>query len=505
MTISDNALYLTRQIRQCEQLARSALGLTEDVLMLRAGTAAFETLKRRYPHVRCIAVFCGAGNNAGDGYVLARLAWLENFDVRIYQYKIPEDLPTAASHAASAALQAGVPCYPLASADTDQIWQSVELIIDSLLGIGLHDAVHGPLANTIAQINASSLPVLAIDVPSGLDADRGSVAGIAVKAAVTVTFIALKIGMFTGDGPDYCGEVVCNTLGLESCLSNLQPTIRRIDPTLEAQQKILPCRRKNSHKGTYGHVLILGSGPGMPGAVCLTALAALRVGAGLVTIATHPDYAHQALPSLPEALIYPIYTAENLLPLLKKATVCVLGPGLGEDTWAMTVFSTILNHATELPKVIDASALHLLANLTQSNPITPHWILTPHPGEAASLLTCNASDIQANRYEAINRLQQQYGGAVVLKGVGSLVCLPEEGTWICTRGNPGMASAGMGDVLSGVLGGLLAQGATLANAAKLGVWLHAKAGDEAAQVLGERGLIAQDVIAFLQRQVNYSL
>lgn len=265
-----------------------------------------------------------------------------------------------------------------------------------------------------------------------------------------------------------------------------------------ASQLLLP-RLKSAHKGLYGHVLIIGGGPGMPGAVALAANAALRVGAGMVSIATWPDYARQPLPGLPEAMIHAINTPECLAPLMSKATVCILGPGLGEGDWAKQVYSAVIT--TTKPLVIDASALRLLAG-SVGEISHKEWVLTPHVGEASALLHCSTGDVQANRQDAAKRIQAQYGGTVVLKGHESLMVDTKQHVSTCHAGNPGMATAGMGDVLSGVIGGLIAQGITPADAARLGVWLHATAGDHAAKASGERGMIASDLMPFLHLLVN---
>ena len=486
-----NALFLTQQIRLCERSALDELGIGEEALMLRAGSAAFHTLKTLYPDVRSIAVFCGGGNNAGDAYVLAKLAHNQGYAVILYPFKSIDDLPATAKQAALAAEAAGVPCRSL----DDVIDSEVELVVDGLLGIGLNGPVHNPIAHAIHVINESELPVLALDIPSGLDADTGRVLGVCVNAAVTTTFIAEKVGMFTLDGPDQCGKIVCHRLQLERCLATLKPDAYRLDKQL-LQGLIIP-RRKNSHKSIYGHVLVIGGGAGMPGAGYLAALAALRIGAGMVTVATLPEHAGKVLPMLPEAMIYGIDDVNSLLPLLAKATVCVLGPGLGESEWAKSLYSAAV--ASQLPLVMDASALRLLAEHPQHD---DHWVLTPHPGEAARLLGCSIADVQADRCKSAQLIQQQYGGCVVLKGVGSIVNIGEQESYICTAGNPGMASAGMGDVLSGIIGGLLAQGVSFADATRLGVWLHARAADDAVATEGERGLMASDLMPHLRRQIN---
>ncbi len=485
------ALYQTPQIRSCEQMAKDELGLTEDELMERAGSSAFSTLTKLYPDVRTIAVFCGAGNNAGDGYIVARLAQESGYSVVVNQYKTVENLSPAARHAALQAIAAGVPCQCI----DDAIDSDAELIVDALLGIGLKGNVHGPLATAINQMNDAKLPILALDAPSGLDADTGCVMGVCVRATATVTFIGHKLGLMTLDGPDHCGEIICHNLQLDKCLATIQPAAYLVDENL--LRALLPPRLKNSHKGQFGHVLIVGGNYGMPGSVYMAANAALRVGAGLVTIATRPEHAIHVLPMLPEAMIYGIKETADLLPLLAKATVCIIGPGLGNDDWANDLFTAAL--AAQLPMIIDASALHLLAQNPQHD---DNWILTPHPGEAASLLNCTVAEIQNDRYQAAIRLQDQYGGNVIVKGAGSLIVTDEAEIYLCRAGNPGMASAGMGDALSGVIAGLVAQGLLLADAAKLGVWLHASAGDAAAVAKGERGIVASDLMPWLHHLVN---
>lgn len=488
----ENALYRCEQIKSCEQQATSLYQLDENTLMSRAGTEAFSLIVKLYPGVRHIAVYCGAGNNAGDGYVVARLAHEHGLLVTIYQCKAVADLPIAAQHAALMAIDAGVECQP---AD-EPLDSEAELIIDALLGIGLKGPVHGAIASAINQINSSSLPVVALDIPSGLNADTGKVENFCVKANTTLTFIAHKTGMYTADGPDYCGDIYCCSLQLDSCVTQLTPTACLLNPDILALP--LRPRKKNSHKGNYGHVLIIGGGPGMPGAVSLAAKAAMRTGAGSVSVATWPEHAQGALPTISEAMVSGVKTAQDLMPLLIKATVCVIGPGLGDSDWALALFLAAIT--SQLPMVIDASALRLLA---QNPQLDDNWVLTPHPGEAAGLLSCSTEMIQKDRYQAVAKIQQQYGGVVVLKGAGTLIQTAEKNAFVCPKGNPGMASAGMGDVLSGIIAGFCAQGFSLADAALCGVWAHAIAGDRIAKKLGGAGLLASDLFEELPHVLNY--
>ncbi len=492
MTTPENTLYRCEQIRACEQQAVSVYQLDENALMSRAGAEAFLYIKKLYPQVKHLAVFCGAGNNAGDGYVVARLAHEQGLAVTIYQCKAVGDLPPAAQYAALMASAAGVECQFI----DEPLDSEVDLIVDALLGIGIKGPVHGVIASAINQINESALPVVALDLPSGMNADTGIVENLCVKADVTLTFIAKKAGLYTADGPDYCGTILCCSLQLDTCVTKQPVSATLLTPSTVSLP--LAPRKKNSHKGDYGHVLVIGGAPGMPGAAGLAAKAAMRSGAGAVTIATWPEHAKSAVAYMPEAMIWGVTTAKELEPLLTRATVCVVGPGLGESEWARNLFLAAIT--SQLPMVIDASALRLLAEHPQMD---DNWILTPHPGEAAALLSCHAGAIQKDRYVAAATIQKQYGGIVVLKGTGSIVQGSDKNVFVCPKGNPAMASAGMGDVLSGIIAGLCAQGFSLLEAAKCGVYAHALAGDRIAQELGGTGLLASDLFDILPHVLNY--
>lgn len=484
------AVYLTEHIRRCEQAAIEN-NCHAETLMQRAGQAAFRVLRQEFPKVQRLLIFCGSGNNAGDGYVLGQLANRHGYDVLIYQLKPAEALPEPARQMAIAAEAAGVVCQLW---DEDAIENDVELIVDALFGIGLNTRIREPFQTAVNQINESGIPVLSLDMPSGLHSDTGEVLGVCVKAQATVTFIGKKIGMMMLDGPDVCGKIIVDDLGLAPVLNEIKPAARLLYPNIRTY---LPPRLKNTHKGCYGRILIIGGGEGMPGAPCLAAHAALRVGAGAVTIATSPAYEQYALARLPEAMIYGIENAASLQTLLNKADVCVVGPGLGESEWAKQLFHQVI--AQQLPMVIDASALAILAEDPQTD---DNWVLTPHPGEAAKLYGCLVREVQANRLFMVQALQKKYGGTMVLKGHGTLLCSGETVS-LCAEGNPGMASAGMGDALSGVIAGLIGQGLSLDAAARVGVFIHAKAGDLAAQASGERGLLATDLLPWLRQLANH--
>ncbi len=493
MQTPKDAVYLNEQIQLCEQYALQHLQLSVDELMAQAGAASFSTLCKEFPHVKNIVIFCGSGNNAGDGLVLAKLAHQHGYVVTVNLLKEIEVLSDEARHAALQAIASGVTC--LFGDDlldhNENLLADADLLIDAIIGIGLYDNIREPYATVINQINYSNIPVMAIDIPSGLNSDTGKIMGYCIRAAITVTFIGKKFGMMTADGVDVCGRIILHTLNLSEYLG--APAAMLLSNTMKNYR--LPRRLANCYKNQFGHILIIGGNIGMPGSVCLAAEAALRVGAGLVTIVTQSCYAGYATLRLPEAMIFGIENAIEIQCLLEQATVCLIGTGLGTDDWAQQLFNIVI--ASHLPMVIDASALQILAVHPQYD---DNWVLTPHPGEAAHLLACSITVIQNDRYLAVQRLQQQYGGTIVLKGVGSLIC--HDSIALCDAGNPGMASPGMGDVLSGVIAGLIAQGLSLAQATNFGVYIHSKAADLAAEEFGQRGLLATDLFQYLRQLVN---
>jgi ADP-dependent NAD(P)H-hydrate dehydratase / NAD(P)H-hydrate epimerase len=487
-------IYTIEQIKSLESLAHEA-GISADILMHRAGQAALQFLLKRWPTATRIAVICGNGNNGGDGYVLAQLAHTHGLFVQVWHLHSLPDLKGYALKAYEACKKAGILVNPLVNKanllDTD-------IIVDAILGIGVHGIVKPETKSAIDLINSSQLPILAMDIPSGIDADNGNILGAAIKATATITFLAMKPGLYMAYGVAHCGELVCDDLQLPAELySKIKSRLHKL--VLPEFANYLKPRPKNSHKGDAGHVLVVGSDYGYTGAARMAAEAALRVGAGVVTIATRSKHAATLNIDRPEIMSVGVSTRFSLAALLKKADVVVIGPGLGLSFWAKKLLATVLK--TDLPTIMDADALNLLA-------ITPrkreHWILTPHPGEAARLLKTSASEVQANRLASLELLQQTYGGVIVLKGPGSLILGTDGQASICTAGNPGMASAGMGDVLSGVIGGLAAQGIPLSDAAKFGVILHAVAGDLAAKE-GERGTLARDLMPHLRRLVNLDI
>jgi len=491
MTPLPHDLYLAEQVRELDRRAIQAHGLPGSELMERAGQAAFAALRRRWPRAWHIGVLCGVGNNGGDGFVLARLAREAELTVRVWQVGDAGRIQGAALAARARLAEVDLAPRPFAAGDLDQ----AEVLVDGLLGTGLGGTVDGVWRAAIEAINrrgAQGRGVLALDIPSGLHADRGAVLGGAVRADCTTTFIGLKLGLFTGQGPDCCGEVLFDDLGVPAAVyQGLPPAAAR----LPSPGMGLPPRRPSAHKGEFGHVLVLGGDHGMAGAARLAGEAALRSGAGLVSLATRPAHAAVTSAARPELMCHGVDTAEELRPLLARADVLAIGPGLGRQTWGAALLGAGLDSG--LPVVLDADALNLLAVAPE---VRPGWVLTPHPGEAARLLGTDTATVQADRPAAARAIQARYGGVAVLKGAGTLI-VDEQGMAVCTAGNPGMASGGMGDLLTGVIAALLAQGLSSGAAARLGVCLHAQAGDRAAEA-GQRGLLASDLLPPLRALVN---
>ena len=460
--------------------------------MKRAGEAALRYLRQRWPTAHRIVIVCGGGNNGGDGYVLARFAQAAGLTVSALSAVPRESLRGDARQAYDDFKASGGSLRPFAA----ERLNDGDVIVDALLGTGVRGAVRLDLVNVIRAMNASDLPIFALDVPSGLDSDTGMPRGETVRADCTVTFVGLKTGLFTGDGPEYAGTVSFDDLELAPPdAATFKPRLERI---VEADiQQALPRRRRAANKGDFGRVLIVGSGTGMPGAARLAGEACLRVGAGLVTVAVAPENVPAIAAGRPELICLPLTDPSALAEAVERASVLAIGPGLGRTAWSRAALEIVLR--CEKPVVVDADALNLIAE-TKCR-ARDNWILTPHPGEAGRLLGIPTADIQNDRLAALDRLTERYGGTVVLKGAGTLVGFPGRTPGLCERGNPGMASAGTGDVLTGAIAGILAQCRDTWLAARVGVLVHAMAGDAAARG-GERGLLAGDVARELHNCVN---
>lgn len=480
-----DALYSAAQVRGLDA-SLIAAGTKGFELMQRAARATWRALVRQWPSANELSVLAGQGNNAGDGYLVAVLAQRAGWMVRVLAVGDPQRLQGDAGLAHAEAMSEKV---------SIEAWSAQSelrgVVLDALLGTGLSGDVREPYASAIAAINASGLPVAAVDIPSGLSADTGRILAHAVRADLTVTFIGLKVGLFTGDAADVVGELVFNDLHADSQLLEGAPvSARRLNA---GNLPRLAARPPASHKGKFGHVLLMGGDRGFGGAILLSAQSALRSGAGMVSVATRSEHVPAALARIPEAMVVGASSANQLMGLLQKVSVLVVGPGLGQAAWGRSLLSAAAN--APVPQVWDADALNMLAEERVRLP--RDCVITPHPGEAARLLGISTAQVQADRPAAAHALSKKYTAVVVLKGAGSLIAGPDGRLAVCHQGHPAMATAGLGDVLAGLVGALLAQGMEAFDAACLAVWLHANAGEQQGKF--GRGLAASDLIPAIRQ------
>ncbi|MES1926760.1 NAD(P)H-hydrate dehydratase [Salinisphaera sp. T31B1] len=497
--MSESSEYLPEIVYDADQVGALDDRFTEQFgvdgfeLMQRAARDAYDELSHVWAMPGRLSVFCGPGNNGGDGFLIACLARAGGWHVRLSCLVDIDSYQGAAAQAVAAWQQAG---GEIETFRDEPI--ATDVIVDALLGTGVNRDVEGQFAQAIERINEageSGVGVFAVDIPSGIDAATGHVWAHAVRADATTTFIGLKLGLLTGHGPAHCGQLSFSGLDAPDELAADQPyTARRL--THRALRAALKPRSRNVHKGDNGHVLCVGGAQGMGGSIRLTAEAALRSGAGLVSVACHADHAGPMSQARPELMCRGIESPASVHELIEAADVIAIGPGLGQAEWGSALWQAAMDSGK--PLVLDADGLNLLA---AQGGARDHWILTPHPGEAARLLGWPTADVVNDRVAAVQTLARRFNAVVVLKGAGSLVATPEE-LWLCTDGNPGMAVGGMGDLLTGVIAALVGQGLTLSQAASLGVYVHARAGDRAAAAEGQRGLLPSDLLPAIRHFVN---
>jgi NAD(P)H-hydrate epimerase len=480
-------LYRAEQVRELDRQAIEVHGIPGYELMCRAGGRVFETLRARWPEVDSVTVCCGGGNNGGDGYVVARLARAAGMNVQVIALKSPTELGGDAGRAARDWLEGGD--------DVDAPDSGIlgEVIVDSMLGTGLDRPAEGAYAELIERVNRAGGPVVAVDVPSGLSADTGMPTGPCVQADCTISFIGVKRGLWTGQAGRWCGRVLFDDLGVPDAVHEAVESDGELMDADDLDHWLLP-RAPDTHKGDLGHVLIIGGDTGMAGAPLLAGMAALRSGSGLVSVATRAEHALSALSLQPELMVHPVEELDRLDQLLERADVIALGPGLGRSSWSRLVWKRALSASR--PVVLDADGLNLLAGESDELVRGENLILTPHPGEAARLLDCRVAEVQSDRFAAVRELARRFNCTAVLKGHGSLVADARGRVGVCPHGNPAMATAGMGDALTGVVASLWGQQLPDFEAACCGTLVHALAGDWAAA--GLRQILASDLIGALE-------
>lgn len=494
-------LFSAESVQAIDRYVIEEKGVPGFELMQKAAAAAFRQLSRHWPEAGSVLVLCGGGNNGGDGYLVAAAAKRHGKQVHCVAIKNPEDLKGDAARAHDKALADGVAVQlwqDLDEADRQTLFHKTDLIVDAMLGTGVKGAPREPFRTVIEAASQSRCPVLAVDIPSGLDATTGVKAGDALRADVTVTFIALKSGLFLGQGPDAAGQIEFESLslGIENAADTGQtPIARRFDwPGLS---KSLPRRPVTAHKGRFGHLLVIGGDHGFGGAGILTAEAAARSGPGLTSMATRSEFVTPALTRCPALMVHAVNHGEDLAELIEKADVLVCGPGLGKKAWGQQMLQQVL--ASGKPRVLDADAINLMSESEKTPAKTAAQVLTPHPGEASRLLGCSVPDIEADRLAAAQAVQQKFGGVVLLKGAGTVIADGDGCPWVLEGGNPGMATGGMGDALTGMIGGLAAQGMSLPVATRTAAALHLASANAASRQFGHRGLLPMDVIDFMPR------
>lgn len=492
---------------RCHEKAAAALhDCSMFVLMQRAGSSAFHYLQQHFPQAKKILVLVGWGNNAGDGYIVATLAKQQGFDVVLACAEPEHQLVGDALLAQHLWLQAGGELQ----AQQDHSFDDFDVVVDALLGTGICGDIRPMMMAIIQRLNQSATDVLSLDLPSGLHPDTGQGMPVAVMATRTITFVGLKTGLVTGKGVTYCGHLAIDDLGIAQGFAQLSQPVAQ----LCAWHFLTPLATRPAHanKGNFGRLLCIGGNQGMGGAIRLSAEAALRCGVGLVKVLCHENSQWQVANGRPELMLCKP-TLGALKAALDWCTCIVVGPGLGTDDWAQSQLQQVLSYLTqhEKPAVFDADGLNLLTQIKHNQPaLTLHnAVITPHPGEASRLLNVSIAQIEQNRYTACQSLADKYGVTAVLKGAGSIICQAQHvakaeitPVWVCAEGNPGMAVAGMGDVLTGVIGAMMAQGLSTSEAAKYGVCLHAAAGDRVASQYGQRGMIASDLFESLRVLVN---
>lgn len=504
-TQAPNKLYRTSVVREFDRVAIEQYGIAGIVLMKRAAMAMLQLAQQRWPQAGALRVLCGGGNNGGDGYLFAALAAQRSIEVEVLSLRPADALKGDALLARQLAEQADVHLLELDDLTDVAGWlASGDLVIDALLGTGLGSTVRADCRALIENIAACGLPVLSADVPSGLNSDTGEIMGAAVTADCTVSFVALKSGLLTASGRARCGDIFLTDLAIPADVFQAAEPLARILNLQEQLAGFTP-RAKDSHKGSHGHVLIVGGELGMGGAVVLAASAALASGSGLVSVATREHHVTPTIARHPEIMARAVHSAADLDPMMEACDCVVVGPGLGQSSWGTQLLHRILTTAVKQRLVIDADALNLIARHAWHELLANiDCVATPHPGEAARLLGCTNREVQNDRYAAVQQLAEKLQAHVLLKGSGTLMAGPGMSMTLCPYGNAGMASGGMGDVLSGIVGALCAQNIATAEAMQLACSLHSAAADYAlTQGKGPIGLRASDLAEHVSGFLNH--
>lgn len=513
-------LVTAAQMQSLDRRAIEEAKIPGTTLMENAGRGVVDAFVQTFgsPAGKRVTIFCGKGNNGGDGFVVARLLRRKRARIRVLLFADPKELRGDAQtmhrrlvRSAGTSLVVAQPSQEYVRDQADQ----ADFLVDALLGTGLSSTVKGQYKDAIGAMNRSSAPTIAVDLPSGIHSDNGEILGSAVNAFLTVTFGCPKVGLYLGSAIDHAGKIVYSDIGIpQEYIKNLSLKTQLL--TSEMIKPLLPRRSMTSHKGTFGHAGIIAGSPGKTGAAALSARSALRIGTGLVTVAA-PKTVNPILETqLLEAMTAPMPETQDcslglsayshLREFAQTRSAIAIGPGIGTSEETGELVRTFIQHLNA-PCVVDADALnHLAGHTSLLSSGTLFHILTPHPGEMARLLgNTSPKSVNQDRLGVSRRFARNHHVIVVLKGARTIIASPDGQAAICPTGNPGMASAGMGDVLTGMIVGLLAQGLSPWNAARAGVYLHGLAGDLGAEKLGQAGLIASDLIECIPHAITQTL
>ena len=505
-----------QEMRQIDQQAIEHIGIPGAVLMEHAGTAVVRAIRQHFPECQRIAVIVGKGNNGGDGLVVARQFAHAGQPVQIFLVSPPESFAGDALTNLQIAQNLNLPITSVLAEDELEAAKSqiasVDLIVDSIFGTGLRGGVHGFIGDIITYINKTERPVIAIDLPSGLSADTGMAEGACIQASYTVAMGLPKRGNLIQLGATFTGKLEVADIGFPPSVIDTQNIqINWTQPSDAA--RILPPRPIHSHKGTYGRVYVVAASTGMTGAAALTSTGALRVGAGLVTLGAPKSLNPILEVKLTEAMTVPLpETAEGSLALEAKShiietvertkSVLAIGPGLSQHPETVALVHSLIRESNA-PIVIDADGVNALSKSKEIlSSLSPQTVLTPHPGEMARLIGGTVEALERERVGIAQRFAETHNITLVLKGAPTVIARGNGEVWINSTGNAGMATGGMGDILTGLIAGLIAQKVSPFDAAVLGVYLHGLAGDIVAESIGMHGLMAGDVLNSVPKAIK---
>ena len=510
-------LVTASEMQEMDRRTIEDLGIPGMVLMENAARGATRFFLEKFPDIekRKVGVIAGRGNNGGDGYVMARYLKQKGVEVAVYLLASADRVQGDAAANLKFLKPLDIPLVEIPDENTLLRFQSemteVEIWIDAILGTGLKSDVRGFFKSVIEFINSSNRPVFAVDIPSGLNSDTGQVCGTCIRAKATATFAFAKSGHFIHPGPQYSGELDIIDIGIPATVADeVNPRQWLITP--KDIPACIPPRRPDAHKGTTGHVLVVAGSPGKTGAAAMTSISALRSGAGLATLGIAESLNPVLEPQVLEAMTAPLpetqpgilgESAFGPLSQLMADKKCVaIGPGLGQAKDTKKLVGKIIETAGQ-PLVVDADGLNCLAGQTGLlKKSGAQIILTPHPGEMARLAGGSVGDVQQDRIKCAREFAVSFNVHLILKGANTVIALPDGRIYINSTGNAGMASGGMGDVLTGVLAGLIAQGLSPEDACRAGVYLHGAAADRLAREIGPRGYLAGEVMDAIPRAIK---